>query len=880
MKTYSTCLRIAAATGFVLAALSARSQTVSEPPTIFYGKVLGTGSAQPFLVTEGELAWTIQRHDGTTVTLRTRLFALGDGLYSYRLEVPHAAIALGLPAAPGGVPLPPTPEVNVHASVTVDGQRATLLGPAPSAFTAEQLHRAATHRLDLGLDRAAPDSDGDGMADWWEDAHGLDKQDATDASHDATGDGITAFDAYLRGLDPARDARAPAILTTELVVYPAGTTAILPDAADQDSPPEAIVYTLTGLPAGGTLALRQSEADPAHPDRVLSPGAQFTHADVLRGRLVYDHDGSGKPPGALSLAVHDGDPAHPAAEAVIGLLPFEPGDYVAADMTDLEAQRILNHHYAACGFVVLDASPLPAGVVLSVPSAGLSGTALDAFRAAYGDDRRAIIVGGPDEGMSLDGGHRDDVLMPGPGDGMLAGGPGADAFVFRSFGAGRVMLADFTAAEDDEIDFTAFPAVPGAYVHRHLKLAQVSDGFELRTDLDGDGAGFTNLCVALPGLAADEADLYAIIDAGRLRVDGLRLLPRVSVAATVPQASENGPVPGQFTVTRAGDLSSDLTVSLDWSGTAENGKDYVLAPVTVLLPAGCASRDLVILPYDDGLSEAAETVLLSLVGGSDYILGASSQTSVTIGDLRMLLTVEAQKPLACLVPAASGRFILRRSGVTQSPVDVFLNIGGTAVNGQDYEWISDWIPMAANQVTAVISIVPKATALLAGGAETVDLSIATDAAYLTLATNVARVVIIERTDTFADWAAREFSVGAFGVETFAAQDPGGAGITHFQRYAFGLDPHHPSTDGLPRPIIRNGRLVVTFRKPLGRKDVRHTVIGMTNLRDPAGSKVDTRLFQPVPADDDPQRVYYELVPAAQGAPCAFMEVKAEWIQIP
>ena len=366
--------------------------------------------------------------------------------------------------------------------------------------------------------------------------------------------------------------------------------------------------------------------------------------------------------------------------------------------------------------------------------------------------------------------------------------------------------------------------------------------------------------------------------AGRLRVDGLRLLPRVSVAATVPQAAETGPVPGQFTVTREGDLSADLIVSLGWTGTAENGKDYVLAPATVLLPAGCASRDLVILPYNDGLTEAAETVLLSLGAGADYLLGASSQAAVTIGDLRMLLTVEAQKPLACLAPAASGRFILRRSGVTQAPVDVFLNIRGTAANGQDYEWISDWIAMAANQVTAVIPVVPRATALLTGGAETVDLSIAPDAAYLTLATNVARVVIIERTETFADWAAREFSVGTYGIEAFAAQDPGGSGITHFQRYAFGLDPHQPSTDGLPRPIIRNGRLVVTFRKPLGRTDVRHTVIGLTNLRERPGSEVGVRQIQPVPADADPQRVYYELGPAAQGAPCAFMEVKAEWIQ--
>ena len=157
----------------------------------------------------------------------------------------------------------------------------------------------ATAQVFPGID----DSNANGLPDWWEAQHGLDPQDATDAAQDLSGDGLAASDAYLRGLDPTQDARIPAVLTTELVIYPAGTTAILPDTTDIDTPPEQIVYTLTGLPAGGTLSLRQANPDPAHPDRVLVPGAQFTHADVLRGRLVFDHDGSGKPPGALAFAV-------------------------------------------------------------------------------------------------------------------------------------------------------------------------------------------------------------------------------------------------------------------------------------------------------------------------------------------------------------------------------------------------------------------------------------------------------------------------------------------------------------------------------------------------------------------------------------------------
>lgn len=704
-------------------------------------------------------------------------------------------------------------------------------------------------------------------------------QDASDALGDLSGDGLSAREAYLRGLDPTHDARIPVVLTDELIVYPSGTTAILLDTVDVDSTSEALVYTLTGLPAAGTLTLRQAEINPAQPDRVLSLGGQFTQADVLRGRVVYDHNEPSKSPGTLTLSVHDGETNHPPMETAIELLSIVSGSYVAQHLTDLEAQRVLNYHHAAVGYVVMDAVSLPRNTALAVPSTGFTGEALATHCLAYGDDRRALLVGAAGESWSLAGGQQADVLMPGAGSGTLAGGLAADAFVFRDFGAGRVTVEDFDVAEGDEIDFSALPATAGAYVHQHLRLVSVAEGFELRTDLDGDGAGFTNLCVVLPDLSEADADLYRLIGRGNL-VTGLRLLPRISVKATVPQAAENGPVPGQFTITRQGDLSVDLSVDLDWSGTAENGKDYMKVSTTILLPAGSASREIVITPNDDGIVESRETVYLVLKPATDdrYILDvAATSATVTIDDLRMVLTIEANKVLAVKDPLTNGRFIIRRSGMIQSPVDVFLTIGGTAANGQDYESISDWIPLAANQVTFVFELKPKVTATLTGGAETVEISIAPDAAYLTLETNMARVVIIEHSgETFSAWRQREFTDQSQDLTLFANQNSGVSGLSHFQRYAYGMDPHLPKDDGLPRPFMHQGRLAVTFRKPLGVTDVTYTVRGLTDLRDPVGSQVPVA---PMPAPQglfDPQRVYYTIDPAAADAPCAFIEVKAEW----
>jgi hypothetical protein len=59
-------------------------------------------------------------------------------------------------------------------------------------------------------------------------------------------------------------------------------------------------------------------------------------------------------------------------------------------------------------------------------------------------------------------------------------------------------------------------------------------------------------------------------------VGGLVLQPRITVAATTPQASENGPASGVFTLTRSGSLAEDVTVGVALSGSAQNGTDYAL----------------------------------------------------------------------------------------------------------------------------------------------------------------------------------------------------------------------------------------------------------------------------------------------------------------
>jgi len=91
----------------------------------------------------------------------------------------------------------------------------------------------------------------------------------------------------------------------------------------------------------------------------------------------------------------------------------------------------------------------------------------------------------------------------------------------------------------------------------------------------------------------------------------------VTITAPKPVASEEKRVKGQFLVTRTGETTAELPVSYKIAGTATPGQDYLELPGTVTIPAGKRSAPIVVNPVNDGTSEKAETVVLTLLPG-DY----------------------------------------------------------------------------------------------------------------------------------------------------------------------------------------------------------------------------------------------------------------------
>ena len=67
------------------------------------------------------------------------------------------------------------------------------------------------------------DADNDGLPDAWEKQHGLNPNDASDASKDLNGDGYTNIEDFINGLDPSPPKRDWSAPSTYVDLWPNGT---------------------------------------------------------------------------------------------------------------------------------------------------------------------------------------------------------------------------------------------------------------------------------------------------------------------------------------------------------------------------------------------------------------------------------------------------------------------------------------------------------------------------------------------------------------------------------------------------------------------------------------------------------------------------------
>lgn len=158
---------------------------ISEPDTLFYGRIVERVKDRQFPLNSGSLVWTLRTTGATPKEYRLtcQLGRLGGGSYSYKIKIPHEVLAYDLSVNPSSVPLNAGGTRLEHVSITLNGVPLTVQSSAVAGVGVDASKRAGAYLIDLAVARPSPDSDADGVPDWWEDQNGMDKWDPTDGAN-------------------------------------------------------------------------------------------------------------------------------------------------------------------------------------------------------------------------------------------------------------------------------------------------------------------------------------------------------------------------------------------------------------------------------------------------------------------------------------------------------------------------------------------------------------------------------------------------------------------------------------------------------------------------------------------------------------------------
>ena len=111
-------------------------------------------------------------------------------------------------------------------------------------------------------------------------------------------------------------------------------------------------------------------------------------------------------------------------------------------------------------------------------------------------------------------------------------------------------------------------------------------------------------------------------------------LPSISIEIWQALAFEEEQRPGQWRLSRTGDPSESLKVSLQLSGSAALSEDFTLSfsPQEFAFAAGEFSQVLTLSPLDDDTVEGVETAEISILPGNGYEAGCPNRAVIEIVD--------------------------------------------------------------------------------------------------------------------------------------------------------------------------------------------------------------------------------------------------------
>ena len=241
------------------------------------------------------------------------------------------------------------------------------------------------------------------------------------------------------------------------------------------------------------------------------------------------------------------------------------------------------------------------------------------------------------------------------------------------------VVVSFTIGGDvDDKDYQA----PTIYTVT-IPAGQTSVALDVTTLDDGIYEGTENLTITLTDTTGADSTLDAGAKEATVSITDAQSAPEVSISADQNNVNE-GQTAG-FTVTLDQVSDETVTVKFEYTGIAEDGKDFS-GIASIGIPAGQSSADLDIATLTDGTYEGAEsfTVTIKDVDGADAAIGANDNASVVINDVQQAPTVSIVADQASVTEGGDANFTVSIDQKSDEDVVVSFTIGGD-VDGKDYQ---------------------------------------------------------------------------------------------------------------------------------------------------------------------------------------------------
>ena len=225
--------------------------------------------------------------------------------------------------------------------------------------------------------------------------------------------------------------------------------------------------------------------------------------------------------------------------------------------------------------------------------------------------------------------------------------------------------------------------------------------------------------------------------------------PTITAAITKQNTAEAGDTPATISFSRnSGTTTTAQNVAYTIGGTATNGVDYTSLSGNLTIPIGQSSQSLSVTAVLDQEIEDTETVLITMLAGSDYVVGTPGTLTLNIADVPVVgisaVSSYAIEPATSGGAATNGVFRIWRSGVLANSLSVNVTLAGSsATSGSDYTAIASPIVIPAGQAFVDVQVAPLYDTTLDDN-ETVVMSIAAGTqTYQIDQANSATITIID-----------------------------------------------------------------------------------------------------------------------------------------